>query len=339
MKKKNSIRDILKFQNETATPLGILLYAAAKKIVAILWHSPNKGVVKIKEGISPLDVNQIIFSASVCFSLVMVSENERDKFIESTISDMDTLYDMSVDFLRQFPTQELARENFPRPVVFSDNSVMSYALDVTEQIKNLPIDEAHDLILARPLVRNFKDNLNAAQLDALRPVDGSITITTGKDLSEISHEDLMNGLAKIQSALEKSLPPGMKELILSGVKSTKIPAMVTGKVIPPGVILKELGREREDAKHTELVKLQEEILAELKKRPNEAGQEIKPSKTALPEIEDPTDQRIWEWIKEDPSITDTDIAQKLGISRQAVNPRRRSLEKMGYSVRRVSRLK
>lgn len=58
----------------------------------------------------------------------------------------------------------------------------------------------------------------------------------------------------------------------------------------------------------------------------------------LPKIEDPTDQRLWDWIKEDPSITDSQLAQKLDIGRQAVNERRRRLEAMGYPVR-VSRQK
>ncbi|GIK10730.1 MAG TPA: winged helix-turn-helix domain-containing protein [Anaerolineales bacterium] len=58
----------------------------------------------------------------------------------------------------------------------------------------------------------------------------------------------------------------------------------------------------------------------------------------IPLIEDPTDQRIWDLIKADPSITDSQIAAHIDITRQAVNQRRRSLEKMGYQVR-VSRQK
>lgn len=170
MNKKYSIRDILKFQNETSTPLGILLHTAANKVVTILRQTPNKDTVKISEKVPPLVVNQVLFSASVCFSLVMVNEDEWDNFVKATIGDIDTLYDMSVDFLRQFPTPELAREKFPRPIVFSDNSVLSHALDVTEQIKNLTINEAHDLILAQPLVRNFKDNFHATQMDAQKPI-------------------------------------------------------------------------------------------------------------------------------------------------------------------------
>ena len=71
----------------------------------------------------------------------------------------------------------------------------------------------------------------------------------------------------------------------------------------------------------------------------ERQQVIEPPKAALPEIEDPTDRRIWEWIKKAPSITDTDIAQRLRISRQAVNERRKSLKKAGYPVRKMSRQK
>ena len=69
-----------------------------------------------------------------------------------------------------------------------------------------------------------------------------------------------------------------------------------------------------------------------------ANQDAAQVGTDLSQITDPTDLRIWELIKPDPSITDTHIAQKLGnMTRQAVNTRRRTLEKMGYQVRRVSR--
>lgn len=65
---------------------------------------------------------------------------------------------------------------------------------------------------------------------------------------------------------------------------------------------------------------------------------LTPSTKLLPKIEDPTDQRIWAWLKDDPSLTDAQLAQRLKISRQAVNPRRKRLEAMGYPVR-VSRQK
>ena len=56
-------------------------------------------------------------------------------------------------------------------------------------------------------------------------------------------------------------------------------------------------------------------------------------KNGLPPVEDPTDQRILEWVTNDPDLTDTEIGQRLGISRQAVNTRRRRIETMGYIVR------
>jgi hypothetical protein len=62
----------------------------------------------------------------------------------------------------------------------------------------------------------------------------------------------------------------------------------------------------------------------------------------LPEIEDPTDKRLWEYIKDDPTIDDIALAQKMGnLDRQNVNRRRKTLEKMGYQVRKpkVSRQK
>jgi DNA-binding MarR family transcriptional regulator len=61
--------------------------------------------------------------------------------------------------------------------------------------------------------------------------------------------------------------------------------------------------------------------------------------TILPVIEDPTDKRIMELIDKNPSITDSKIAARLDITRQAVNARRTSLKKMGYRVRKVSRQK
>jgi len=54
--------------------------------------------------------------------------------------------------------------------------------------------------------------------------------------------------------------------------------------------------------------------------------------TPIP-VEDPTDQRILEWVTEDPDLTDAEIGQRLNINRQAVNTRRKRLEAMGYKVR------
>ena len=53
----------------------------------------------------------------------------------------------------------------------------------------------------------------------------------------------------------------------------------------------------------------------------------------LPPVTDPTDRQILEWALEDPDLTDILIGQRLGISRQAVNPRRCKLKAMGYKVR------
>jgi hypothetical protein len=64
-----------------------------------------------------------------------------------------------------------------------------------------------------------------------------------------------------------------------------------------------------------------------------ADEQIGVSENNLPPVEDPTDQRIMKIVTENLDITDLDIALKLGLSRQAVNNRRRALEKMGYEVR------
>lgn|GEM_PF-6692748 len=50
-------------------------------------------------------------------------------------------------------------------------------------------------------------------------------------------------------------------------------------------------------------------------------------------VDDPTDQRILAMVKDDPDLTDTEIAQKLNLSRQAVSARRMRLKAMGYTVR------
>ncbi|MBN1451139.1 MAG: hypothetical protein JW963_09010 [Anaerolineales bacterium] len=46
-----------------------------------------------------------------------------------------------------------------------------------------------------------------------------------------------------------------------------LPGMATGTVIPIGALLNELEREQEEARHKELVDLQEKILTEIKKKP------------------------------------------------------------------------
>ena len=53
----------------------------------------------------------------------------------------------------------------------------------------------------------------------------------------------------------------------------------------------------------------------------------------LPPVADSTDAKILEWVIKNPDLTDSQIGQRLGISRQAVNERRRKLQAMGYSVR------
>ena len=54
---------------------------------------------------------------------------------------------------------------------------------------------------------------------------------------------------------------------------------------------------------------------------------------SIPPVTDPTDQRILEWVTEDPDLTDREIGLRLGISRQAANVRRGKLRAMGYTVR------
>jgi hypothetical protein len=64
-----------------------------------------------------------------------------------------------------------------------------------------------------------------------------------------------------------------------------------------------------------------------------SGIESKQMETGKKEPEDPTDARIMKLINKDIKITDMQIAQKIGGSRQSINNRRRALEKAGYKVR------
>jgi hypothetical protein len=57
------------------------------------------------------------------------------------------------------------------------------------------------------------------------------------------------------------------------------------------------------------------------------------NRKVLPPITDPTDQRIIDIVRKDPSISDQEIGGQVKLSRQAVNKRRNGLEKMGYKVR------
>jgi hypothetical protein len=50
-------------------------------------------------------------------------------------------------------------------------------------------------------------------------------------------------------------------------------------------------------------------------------------------VNDPIDKKILELIEKDPELTDKEIGQNLGLSRQSVNARRRALKKMGHKVR------
>ena len=48
---------------------------------------------------------------------------------------------------------------------------------------------------------------------------------------------------------------------------------------------------------------------------------------------DPINSEILELVTRDPGLTDQQVAQRLGRSRQTVNTRRRKLQAMGYRVR------
>ena len=89
--------------------------------------------------------------------------------------------------------------------------------------------------------------------------------------------------------------------------------------------------------------LQEEI-ASLRwfpsQTPNPASEIVEPSRPNRPQpVKDSTDKKILDLVTENPDFTDDDVVALLAaryeifISRQAVNPRRKRLELMGYKVR------
>jgi hypothetical protein len=78
--------------------------------------------------------------------------------------------------------------------------------------------------------------------------------------------------------------------------------------------------------------LRDEIYKSAMQTPVDAGQMIEPP---LPVIKDPTNQSLWEILKNNLSISDTDLAKKMNprMGRQAINRRRKFLEGLGYKVR------
>jgi hypothetical protein len=78
-------------------------------------------------------------------------------------------------------------------------------------------------------------------------------------------------------------------------------------------------------------------IGEVQKVPKPAWEILMSAHTAdgsnLPPITDPIDQRILQLVSEDPNLTDEQIGERVSLGRQAVNTRRKRLEKMGYSVR------
>jgi Winged helix-turn-helix DNA-binding len=62
-------------------------------------------------------------------------------------------------------------------------------------------------------------------------------------------------------------------------------------------------------------------------------EQASPIRPELPAVTDPTDRQILDWVTADPTLKDQAIGQRLNISRQAANTRRRKLEAMGYKVR------
>jgi hypothetical protein len=62
-------------------------------------------------------------------------------------------------------------------------------------------------------------------------------------------------------------------------------------------------------------------------------QSLQQPETQPQPVTDPTDQRILDLVRKDPDLRDADIGRQLNLSRQAVNKRRRQLQRMGYKVR------
>lgn len=69
-------------------------------------------------------------------------------------------------------------------------------------------------------------------------------------------------------------------------------------------------------------------------RAEESASHEDPKFANLPPLDDPTDKRIWDLLKDDPTLNDSQVGLQVALGRQAVNGRRNALRKMGYPVRR-----
>jgi DNA-binding NarL/FixJ family response regulator len=142
-------------------------------------------------------------------------------------------------------------------------------------------------------------------------LDGNIKITPGKDLSELPPEEITNGLAGIQSALEKGLLPGMKEVIAANPKLS-IPRMATGAVIPLSVSFAIMREEIEERRHRE-------IIDAISGKQSEAQEFIQPPPPYQQDVEKVREYSL------DGRRTIKEIARMVGVSVSTVKRYRKKL--------------
>jgi hypothetical protein len=154
-KQENTIRSILETSNKVI-PLGSMLYKAAKDVVTM---SPN-GVPPDVDSLSPGERNSWIimrYSHSLATRGNEFDAEQEKEYYKSGLFDV-FLPEFAKSFLQKFPTHEIAVKQFSRPIALFDfHSADTRVL--MEQVLNLTVEEANDLIKAKPLVTDFKNKL------------------------------------------------------------------------------------------------------------------------------------------------------------------------------------
>lgn len=155
--KKKSVRDVLKATQESPC-LGLVLYKASKDVVAMYQSAQaRQSALFDKEAMTLGQKNSVIYMRYALYLLMPKGERDIEDF-KAGLYDF-LLPNLADKFLIKNPTPSIAQENFPRPAFLPQDE-----FDAMNQILDLTVDEANELILAKPLVRNFKDNFNAAQM-------------------------------------------------------------------------------------------------------------------------------------------------------------------------------
>jgi hypothetical protein len=150
----DTIRSVLEDSKKSTWPLGLILFKAARDVVACAGES---GIMPPVETLSPNDRGSWIIMG---YTLFLVSkypdEKEFKKHFDGGLFN-DVVPQAAADFLRHFPTLQAAVKKFDKPINMSGTSPDTLA--AVEQLLNLTPDEARLLVSAKPLVMQFKESL------------------------------------------------------------------------------------------------------------------------------------------------------------------------------------